>query len=104
MRVPFEVEASRSGDLEHPSTRIWKHKHAKDNSMSTLAKIGSHLLLIFAAVTGSAMTSRAAEIPIGISMPLTGAFAASGTYVLNGARIAVEEINAEGGVLGSPLK
>jgi branched-chain amino acid transport system substrate-binding protein len=72
--------------------------------MSPLAKIGSHLLVMFAAVIGSAITSRAAEIPIGVSMPLTGAFAASGTYVLNGARIAVEEINAEGGVLGSPLK
>ena len=72
--------------------------------MSTLIKVGSYLLLTLAATTGSAMTSRAAEIPIGISMPLTGAFAASGTYVLNGAKIAVEEINAEGGVLGLPLK
>lgn len=72
--------------------------------MSTLARIGSNLFLMFAAITGSAISSRAAEIPIGISMPLTGAFAASGTYVLNGAKIAVEEINAEGGILGSPLK
>ena len=31
-------------------------------------------------------------------------FAASGTYVVNGARIAADEINARGGVLGKKLE
>jgi branched-chain amino acid transport system substrate-binding protein len=35
---------------------------------------------------------------------LTGAFAASGTYVANGARIAADEINANGGVLGRKIE
>jgi len=39
-------------------------------------------------------------IKIGVSQPLTGAFAASGNYVTQGARIAEEEINKAGGVLG----
>jgi branched-chain amino acid transport system substrate-binding protein len=39
-------------------------------------------------------------IKIGVIQPLTGAFAASGTYVANGARIAADEINAGGGLLG----
>lgn len=44
------------------------------------------------------------EIAVGVSMPLTGPFAASGNYVLNGAKIAADEINAEGGVLGQKIK
>ena len=53
---------------------------------------------------GSTVSCMSAEIAIGVSMPLTGPFAASGTYVMNGAKIAVDEINAKGGVLGNPLK
>ena len=45
-----------------------------------------------------------ATIKIGVSQPLTGAFAASGNYVAWGARIAEEEINKAGGVLGKKLE
>ncbi len=43
-------------------------------------------------------------IKIGVNQPLTGAFAASGTYVTNGAKIAADEINAKGGVLGKKIE
>jgi branched-chain amino acid transport system substrate-binding protein len=46
----------------------------------------------------------AQTIKIGVNEPLTGAFAASGTYVVNGARIAADEINAKGGVLGKKIE
>ena len=39
-----------------------------------------------------------------MKQPLTGAVAASGNYVANGARIAADEINAKGGVLGKKIK
>src|ERR1044072_5413962 len=39
-------------------------------------------------------------IKIGVTQPLTGAFAASGNYVAQGAKLAEEEINKQGGVLG----
>src|SRR4029453_7439467 len=47
------------------------------------------------------MTAAAAQdsIKVGVIQPLTGAFAASGNYVANGAKIAADEINAKGGVL-----
>jgi branched-chain amino acid transport system substrate-binding protein len=48
--------------------------------------------------------SSAEEIAIGVSQPLTGPFAASGNYVMNGAKIAAEEINAKGGLLGKQVK
>jgi branched-chain amino acid transport system substrate-binding protein len=64
------------------------------------ASILSGAFLLFALVS-----SQAAEpIKIGMSQPLTGDIAASGTYVANGARIAVEVINNSGGVLGRQLQ
>src|SRR3981189_3428187 len=49
-------------------------------------------------------TAGAQTIKIGVNEPLTGAFAASGTYVVNGAKIAADEINAKGGVLGKKIQ
>ena len=43
-------------------------------------------------------------IKIGVNQPLTGAVAASGNYVANGARIAADEINAAGGLLGQQVE
>ena len=43
-------------------------------------------------------------IKIGVNQPLTGAVAASGNYVANGARIAADEINARGGLLGQQVE
>jgi branched-chain amino acid transport system substrate-binding protein len=43
-------------------------------------------------------------IQIGLVQPLTGAFAAAGTDVVNGAKIAADEINTKGGVLGKKLE
>jgi branched-chain amino acid transport system substrate-binding protein len=43
-------------------------------------------------------------IKIGVNEPLTGAVAASGNYVTNGARIAADEINAKGGLLGQQVE
>jgi branched-chain amino acid transport system substrate-binding protein len=60
------------------------------------------------AAVGAALLGGAAlaqdTIKIGVSQPLTGAFAASGNYVAQGARIAEEEINKAGGVLGKKIQ
>ncbi len=48
--------------------------------------------------------AQADTIKIGVNEPLTGPFAASGTYIVNGAKIAAEEINAKGGVLGNKIE
>ena len=52
-------------------------------------------------VSGNAF---AQTIKIGVNEPLTGPFAASGTYVVNGAKIAAAEINAKGGLLGKKIE
>ena len=61
----------------------------------------STVALAFALLSGVAS---AETIKIGVNEPLTGAFAASGTYVVNGAKIAADEINAKGGILGKQIE
>ncbi|PIE68061.1 MAG: ABC transporter substrate-binding protein [Deltaproteobacteria bacterium] len=48
--------------------------------------------------------SFAGTIKVGAVLPLTGWGAAEGTYVLNGAKLAVEKINAAGGIKGNKLE
>ncbi|MGE4481150.1 ABC transporter substrate-binding protein [Acidocella sp.] len=49
------------------------------------------------------MTNQSADIPIGSMVPLTGAVADDGIAFRNGAIMAIEEINATGGILGRKL-
>ena len=51
---------------------------------------------------GSALAQ--GTIKIGVTQPLTGAFAASGNYVAQGAKIAEDDINKAGGVLGKKIE
>jgi branched-chain amino acid transport system substrate-binding protein len=62
--------------------------------------------LAVALATTLLATGAAAQdtIKIGVTQPLTGAFAASGNYVTQGAKIAEEEINKAGGVLGKKIE
>jgi branched-chain amino acid transport system substrate-binding protein len=53
---------------------------------------------------GLATAAQAQNIKIGVIQPLTGAASASGNYVANGAKIAADEINAKGGVLGKKIE
>lgn len=62
----------------------------------------SSAAFLTAVFLGSA--SAQSTIKIGVVQPLTGPFSSSGTDVTNGAKIAVEEINAHGGVLGRKLE
>ena len=69
----------------------------KSRTLKTaLAVLGATLL----AATASAQDA----IKIGVTQPLTGAFAASGNYVVQGAKIAEEQINKAGGVLGKQIQ
>ena len=44
------------------------------------------------------------SIKIGVTQPLTGAFAASGNYVAQGARMAQDDVNKAGGVIGKKIE
>lgn len=64
-------------------------------------------IMTAAVLASSAFGSGAAvadTIKIGVNEPLTGAVAASGNYVTDGARIAADEINASGGILGKQVE
>src|SRR5882672_5847032 len=72
-----------------------------ENQMTRTFKTVPAIALAIALLGGVA---EAQTIKIGVNEPLTGAFAASGTYVVNGAKIAADEINAKGGVLGKKIE
>src|SRR5689334_9931769 len=69
--------------------------------MVKLTKLG---VTIAAAALLSVGQAGAQTIKIGVNEPLTGPFAASGTYVVNGAKIAADEINSKGGLLGKKVE
>src|SRR3989475_6991747 len=68
---------------------------------SMLGRSAATALLAVGLIGSAAAQS---TIDIGLVQPLTGAFAAAGTDVVNGAKIAADEINAKGGVLGKKIE
>jgi branched-chain amino acid transport system substrate-binding protein len=68
-------------------------------------KVWSSIGVAAAAAAVFAAPAAAQEpIRIGVTQPLTGAFAASGNYVAQGAKIAEDHVNAAGGVLGRKIQ
>jgi len=67
-------------------------------------RLASAVLAIAAAAVLAGPALAQDTIKIGVTEPLTGAFAASGNYVTQGARLAEEEINKAGGVLGKKIQ
>lgn len=72
------------------------------------AKIGPTallaLVLVAMALPANAQTGAMAPVRIGVVGPFTGASADFGVPMLNGIKLAVDEINAVGGYLGRPLE
>src|SRR5450756_897029 len=67
----------------------------------------SRLSAVFAVALATALPTavQAADpIKIGMVVPLTGSIADAGRYGAQGAKLAVEEVNRAGGVLGRPLE
>lgn len=63
------------------------------------------VLALGCVVTFGAVVARAAEpIKIGMVIPMTGPIAESGRFGIQGAKLAIEEVNKAGGVLGRPLE
>ena len=70
-----------------------------------MRKLSGFLVLVFAVALVMGGTALGAEtIKIGMIQPLTGPVSFGGNTLLNGARLAVEKINAAGGVLGRKLE
>lgn len=62
-------------------------------------------LLFFALASTFATTATAADtVKIGVNVPLTGFAASDGTSALNGAKLAVEQINSAGGIDGKQVE
>ena len=61
--------------------------------------------ILLALGLGFCLAAEAAEpITLGLNYPRTGSYKEEGLSQMRGALLAIEEINAKGGVLGRPLK
>ena len=69
-----------------------------------LTKVGLATLAVLAGLLAAGSAQAQDTIKIGVTQPLTGAFAASGTYVAQGAKIGEDFVNAAGGVLGKKIQ
>jgi branched-chain amino acid transport system substrate-binding protein len=75
-------------------------------------KVGRRTVLKAAAAAGVLQlgapfirkASAAEPVLIGLDNPLTGTYAINGKNELNGCELAIEQINAKGGILGRPVK
>ena len=61
-------------------------------------------LLLVGLPLGPTAAQQKESIKVGMIQPLSGPIAAAGSYISNGAKIALERVNAKGGVLGRPLE
>lgn len=61
------------------------------------------MLLLLTVLNSCGQDSQAEPITIGLVAPLSGPLASSGEAIQRGMLLAIDEINAEGGVLGRPL-
>lgn len=66
--------------------------------------IKSILLIVFAVLLSTGLAFGADPIKVGVIYPLTGPIAAAGSYQKAGVEIARDKINAEGGILGNPVR
>lgn len=67
--------------------------------MNMLRMMGA-VLLAASALTTTSLHAQDKTVKIGVLAPITGAAAADGNEMVNGVRLAVEEINAAGGIAG----
>ena len=83
-------------------------RHSRRSVLSGAAKLGFGAAALGSTVIADANTAAKAAsgepIPIGSMLPLTGGAASDGLSGKAGVELAVEEINAMGGILGRPLK
>ena len=74
--------------------------------MKTRTWLVLSLALVFACVAGGMWPTEAQQEPlkVGLIQPLSGPIAAAGSYITNGAKIALDRVNAKGGVKGRKLE
>ncbi len=76
----------------------------RDKGRAKTAALLGVALLVTGELGGARIASAAEPIRVGVIQPLSGPVAASGSFVVWGARIAADRINEHGGLLGRPLE
>lgn len=74
----------------------------KTTSMARALALASAWLVVLG--LGLADAQQKEPLRVGLIQPLSGPIAAAGSYIVNGAKIALDRVNAKGGVAGRPLE
>lgn len=82
---------------------MYGHRASGRLGLGPVASLALGLVSFVATLLSAGCAARDDSIRIGFFGPLTGNTATAGQSLRNGARIAVEEINAQGGLLDRPL-
>lgn len=97
--------------LKHSLRTVWKplKKNRRVDEMKQLGKLAIVLLIVAVALSGcsgSTSTSQGKKEPIklGMVVSLTGGAAGYGIHMRNGAQMAIEKINSQGGVNGREIQ
>src|SRR4051794_1092194 len=86
---------------DHPEAADQQHLPLRRRTI-VRAAAGASLLQV---ASPFIITARAADaVKIGLDNPLTGTYAAVGKNELIGCQLAVEQINAKGGIMGRPVE
>ncbi|RMF91247.1 MAG: ABC transporter substrate-binding protein [Nitrospinota bacterium] len=82
---------------------LTKRRCAMRRRMMTWGGLGLGILVLLF-FTGKALPAQEAPIPVGILEPFTGPAGWVGPNIMEGAKVALEEINQAGGPLGRPIR
>ena len=98
---------TKACDRDSPDTRLFCLSDQNQNKEGILMKMKKVIALLLAcclafslvAASDGAASGGSDTITLGLIGPLTGSLAVYGTHNENGAKLAIEEINAAGGVM-----
>lgn len=69
-----------------------------------MKKLSLLIMLMIGCLLAAPLALAAETIPVGVPIPQTGAYAGSGEDYFKGVKMAIDEVNAAGGVLGKKLE
>src|SRR5690606_24752220 len=104
------AEAASWAELTHAvgsrrvRRRSWTENDSRDKPLPEGGDMKRKLALPIAVLLAAIVGMASAQVTIGVLSPLTGGAAGTGQAQLAGFELALEEINAAGGVLGEPLE
>src|SRR5439155_6023705 len=96
------VSGNRTDGDDSYSNQGGRSMRRGNASINVVVALVATVFVVFGLTVGEAQQKE--PLRVGLIQPLSGPIAAAGSYITNGAKIALDRVNAKGGVLGRPLE